>query len=92
MSDDESISELIDRLKRVRIEEARIIDLIERRTRREAATNTFRVGERVRIINGVRQGQTTTATVTRVSGERVTLRTDDGTGTWRHSKNLTRLR
>lgn len=93
MSDDESISELIDRLKRVRIEEARIIDLIERRTRREAvATNTFRVGERVRITNGVRQGQTTTATVTRVNGERTSLLTDDGTSTWRHSKNLARLR
>ena len=92
LSDDESIGELISRLKQVRLEEARIIDLIERRTRREAVTHTFRVGERVRITNGVRQGQTATATVTRVGGERVSLRTDDGTNTWRHSKNLARLR
>ena len=94
MGDNESISELIDRLKRIRIEEARIIELIEQRTRGEAvaATNPFRVGERVRITNGVRQGQASTATVTKVSGERTSLRTDDGTSTWRHSKNLARLR
>ena len=66
MGDNDSISNLIERLKRIRIEEARLIDLIEQRTRRETAvvTNPFRVGERVRVTNGVRQGQTSTATVT----------------------------
>ena len=94
MGDNDSISNLIERLKRIRIEEARLIDLIEQRTQRETAvaTNPFRVGERVRVTNGVRQGQTSTATVTRVSGERTSIRTDDGTDTWRHSKNLARLR
>ena len=94
MGDNDSISNLIERLKRIRIEEARVIDLIEQRTRREAAvaTNPFRVGDRVRVTDRWRQGQPSTATVTKINGERTSIRTDDGTETWRLSKNLARLR
>ena len=97
MAEEPSLSELIEQLKRIRIQEARVIDQIERveRTRATRATahtvdNVFQPGSRVRITNGVKAGQWPTGTVTKVSANRISITTDDGTKTWRAPKNLTR--
>lgn len=50
----------------------------------------FIIGDRIRITNGVRAGQEPTGTVTKVSPERISITTDDGTHTWRARKNLIR--
>ena len=64
------------------------------------ASHVFKKGDRVRINNKIKlpksAGRTVTeadrlAIVTEVSGERgerVDIRTDNGTKTWRHAKNL----
>jgi hypothetical protein len=96
MAEEPSLSELIEQLKRIRIQEARVIDQIERvGTRATRATshvvgNVFLPGNRVRITNGVKAGQRPTGTVTKVSADRISVTTDDGTRTWRAPKNLTR--
>ena len=88
-----SITELIEHLRILRIQEARVIDLIERASAREptAERDNFQIGDRVRITNGVRPGQIPTGVITRVTTERISLTTDDGTRTWRARRNLTRL-
>ena len=111
MSRAPSISELIERLRDIRIQEAEVIELIE-----QAATNAreeraaravaippppaldgnglptvYQVGDRVRIINA-RAGQVPTGTVTRVTADRITIITDDGTRTWRARRNVARHR
>jgi hypothetical protein len=97
MAEEPSLSELIEQLKCIRIQEARVIDQIDRveHTRATRATthavgNVFQPGNRVRITNGVKAGQRPTGTVTKVSADRISITTDDGTKTWRASKNLTR--
>ena len=66
-----SISELIDQLKQVRIQEARIIAQIERVNRQGPAEQSvdYQVGDRIRITNGVKGTRATTGTVTRVGDE-----------------------
>jgi hypothetical protein len=98
--DEPSINQLIEQLKRIRIQEARLIDQIERAARRtERGRGTthveddyelptlFRVGDRITITNWVKPGLPT-GVVTRLVGERVYVTTDDGTYTWRLQKNL----
>jgi hypothetical protein len=110
MSGEPSLHELIEQLKRIRIQEARIIEQIEQtsireeRTRRSERTRPptrvdgdwlpvdFQIGDRVRITNNVKAGQTATATVTnKINDSRISILTDDGSYTWRVRKNLIRL-
>ena len=109
MADEPSLTELIERLRRIRLQEAQVIDQIDilvssqqEQDRRAEHTRApvppngnwrhtdFRVGDRVRITNGVRAGQVPTAVVTKVTPERVSIITDDGTRTWRARTNLAR--
>ena len=99
MAEEPSLLDLVEQLRILRIQEGRVIDQIERITARaEAAAEesnrrppgTYRVGDRVRVTNGVRPGQLSTAVVTRVNGERISITTSDGTRTWRLSSNLER--
>ena len=87
-----SISELINQLKQVRIQEARIIAQIERVSRQGPAEQfvDYQVGDRVRVTNGVKGTRATTGTVTKVGDERIGIELDDGTRTWRIRKNLER--
>ena len=92
---DPSIGELIEQLKNIRIQEARIIEQIERinNSSEDQTEETFvdyQIGDRIRITNGVRGTHTTTGTVTRVGDERISITLDDGKNTWRIRKNLTR--
>lgn len=115
MSAEPPINKLIEQLRRIRIQEARIIDQIERATIREEETRReqrarraertqrathvdnnwlptdFQIGDRVRITNGVKSGQTTTATVTKVNPCLISIVTDDGTHTSRARRNLESL-
>jgi hypothetical protein len=109
MSGEPSIQELIEQLKRIRIQEARIIEQIERTSVREEQTRRaertrpstpadgdwlpvdFQIGDRVRITNNVRAGQTRTATVTKVNTSQISIVTDNGSHTWRVRKNLEKL-
>lgn len=101
-----SIDELIEQLKLVRIQEATIIEQIEEQVRANEAQamraghvrttppvlrGVYTVGDRVRVTNGVREGQLPTGTVTRITRTRVYIRTDDGSDTWRKPGNLTHL-
>jgi hypothetical protein len=105
MAEGPSLDELIEQLRRIRIQEARLIDQIAEVGAREAQTRhnhrirvanvhidgqVFQPGDRVRITNKVRAGQRPTGTVTRVTPGRISLTTDDGSNTWRAPKNLTR--
>jgi len=99
MAAEPSLNELIEQLKRIRIQETRVIEQIERANNREAQARragvnepppALAVGDRVRITNGLRAGLLPTGTVTRV-GPRISVTTDDGTHTWRARKNLVRL-
>lgn len=89
---DPSISELIEQLKQVRIQEARIIAQIERVNRQGTAEPfvDYQVGDRIRVTNGVKGTRTTTGTVTRVGDERIGINLDDGTRTWRIRRNIER--
>lgn len=96
MAREPSLEELIALLRNIQIQEATVIAQIqrvnERQTRRHFQARSegafFEVGDRVTIINTVRAGQVRTGTVTRVSGERVYLVTDNGINTWRLKENL----
>ena len=109
MAEEPSIDELIAQLKRIRVQEARVIEQIERASARETQTvlraervlqaerdqaartvhkKAYQIGDRVRIINGVRAGQVETGIVTGVTATRVSITTDDGTRTWRAHKNI----
>ena len=103
MAEEPSLSELIEQLKRIRIQEARVIEQIERASNRETRTTlraerdqsarlahnfTYQIGDRVRITNGVRAGQVNTGIVTGVTATRVSITTDDGTRTWRAHRNV----
>lgn len=99
-----SLSELIEQLANIRIQEARVLDQIEQTTRREqqrtrathattpGSRNVFRgvysIGDRVQITNGVREGQSKTGIVTGITATRVSITTDDGSRTWRAHGNL----
>lgn len=105
MSGEPSIHDLIEQLKQIRIQEARIIEQIELASAREERTRQtdrthndgdwlpvdFKIGDRVRITNNVRAGQTATATVTKVNTSRISIVTDDGSHTWRARRNIVRL-
>jgi hypothetical protein len=100
--DEPSIEELIEQLRLIRIQEARVIDRIERAARRaenrRATTRTrgnqqqlpldFIVGDRVTITSALKPDQTPTGVVTRVTTGRIYITTDDGSYTWRLRKNL----
>ena len=98
MAEEPSLLDLVEQLRILRIQEGRVLDQIERITARAEAAEennrrppgTYRVGDRVRVTNGVRPGQLSTAVVTRVNGERISITTSDGTRTWRLSSNLER--
>jgi hypothetical protein len=71
MAEEPSLSELIEQLKCIRIQEARVIDQIEQvecthatRATVHVVGNVFQPGSRVRITNGVKAGQRPTGTVT----------------------------
>jgi transcription antitermination factor NusG len=53
-----------------------------------AIERTFRVGDRVSITNSPFLKHSRKGIVTRLSGNRVYLRTDDNVTTWRLAKNL----
>jgi hypothetical protein len=105
MAEEPSLDELIEQLRRIRIQEAQLVDQIvqvgarEARARHDHRTRVagvylggqvYQAGDRVRITNKVKAGQRPTGTVTRVAPGRISLTTDDGTNTWRAPKNLTR--
>jgi hypothetical protein len=118
MAAEPSIDELIEQLKRIRIQEAQVIEQIERANSREtrraarlraereqaarqaerdraarvaAQNNTFQIGGRVRITNGVRAGQVETGLITTLTATRVSITTDDGSRVVRAYKNVTSL-
>lgn len=107
MSGEPSVDELIEQLKNVRIQETRIIEQIERASRREAPIRTdttrcsiggiglpptsFRIGDRVRVTNGVKAGQVPTGVITKVSATRINILTDNGIPIWRARKNVALL-
>ena len=106
MQEEPSLEELIERLRVLNIESARVnsetartVELIRQAQRREqrrqaratiiatatVATPVYQVGERVTVINTRSDRQ---ATVTRVTNNRVYIRTDGGQHTWRAPHNL----
>jgi hypothetical protein len=89
MAEEPSLSELIEQLKRIRIQRAERVLRAERDQSTRAVHNfTYQIGDRVRITNGVRAGQVNTGIVTGVTATRVSITTDDGTRTWRAHGNI----
>jgi hypothetical protein len=115
----EDITELLNRLKNLQLEQARIISILETTVnnnnnilaspssgtttvvhRVPDEPNRYKKGDRVRINNkvivsrlGLSLGRTITeadrlAIVKSVSGDKVRIVTDNGTETWRLTKNL----
>ena len=92
---DQNLANLIERLRVLRVQEAAVIDQIERVNNNNNNNNdtVIRAGDRVRILSHsrVRPGQSRTGVVTRVTADRVYLITDDGTQTWRATRNVVKL-
>jgi len=100
----DSVDELIQQLETLRVEEQAILRrLVDARTRETRERNTdadnearrFRIGDRVRITNQIRNPigrqaneRDRTATVTKLTEKRVFVRTDNGTNTNRSPENL----
>jgi hypothetical protein len=91
---DPVLASLIERLRILRVQEAAVIDQIERINNNNPLPDTvIRDGDRVRIVSQSRvfPGQSRTGRVTRVTADRVYLITDDGTHTWRKLTNVVKL-
>ena len=95
-----TVDDLLLRLERIHIEEAEIVEQIKQARLRERqrttvavaipvpiapAADSFRVGQRVRIINDSDHPQ---GVVTRVTAKRVYVQTNDGPPKCRAPKNL----
>lgn len=92
-----SVDDLISQLQKICIQEATILQQLETVIVTECQDTTFTVGDRVRITNCIRlpRGTTVThfdryATITCIDRKmnKVHFKTDNGTKTWRLSKNL----
>jgi hypothetical protein len=100
MSDDGKIATLIKELKNLRVRETYLLQQIEEanRQRENETKEPYQAGDRVYIVSQIRRPAFThdawttynerRATVTRVIGEKVFVRTDNGTETWRTAKNV----
>ena len=106
MTTEPTVDELIQQLARVHIEEARIVEELQRARARETrrarvaaaigipnrvTTSDFHTGQRVRISNARDERNQSQGTVTRVTASRVHIRTDDGDVVLRAPQNLVRL-
>ena len=100
---EESIADLIEQLRQLRTHQERLLDRIEARVQRDQAQQEtedlpYRVGDRVYITNRVRKPvfakpswtarAERRASVTKIRGNRVHFKTDNGTTTWRSPENL----
>jgi len=99
----EDIDELLERLRRVRIQEEDLIERIVAARARETETTSgtqarsFKIGDRVKITNRIKYfGRAQNAgdengTVTKITAKRVHILTDNGILTNRDPKNLRHL-
>ena len=103
MRNDDDVTTLIEELRTLRLRENELVDRIERAAtgRRQEVPRRgepYQTGDRVYITNRIRRPvfanrdwttiRERRATVTRRDGDRVYITTENGTETWRASKNL----
>ena len=95
----QSVDQLIQELKKIRIQETQVLNQLEVARARETSViadpNPFKEGDQIRITNRIRltRGRTVTdgdrlAVVTDIQGDKVYFITKNGTKTWRLHKNV----
>lgn len=101
----DTLSDIIRQLKELKLREARLLDRLEKvgnsSSSDRSTSSSFVIGDRVRIRNQVRKPSSWTGPwieaeakagiVTAVDQDRIALRADNGTRTWRAPKNLERI-
>ena len=99
MSEDDKIATLIKKLKELRVQETKVLRQLEQAYEQKGnRQQAYCVGDRVYITSRVKKPTSSSdswnsyderrATVTKVVDEKVYIKTDNGTETWRDKKNL----
>jgi putative ribosome biogenesis GTPase RsgA len=101
---DETVDELIEQLKRIKLQESSVLERLTQARRRESDVQRtgYVEGDRVRINNTIKapfgrlansRDRTATVLHTRTTNNqtKVFIRTDNGAKTWRLEKNLSRI-